>query len=145
MTVFAGYCHLFGSGIVELSENAKAWLKLKGQLPPNRQTSWITFVWQAAKIKNWEGNELRHSFASYHLAMLSQEFSTEFPKPTFSSVSHRALRLCSFLPPMPENIVLCSCTAIVRCRAPAFRKNYGSFHRRDGRAVAPAIHSAKIF
>ncbi len=55
--------------IVELSENAKAWLKLGGQLPPVRQKNWITYVWRAAGIAKWEGNEMRHSFASYHLAM----------------------------------------------------------------------------
>lgn len=55
--------------IVELSESAKAWLKLGGQLPPVRQKNWITHVWRAAGIQKWEGNEMRHSFASYHVAL----------------------------------------------------------------------------
>ena len=54
--------------IVQLSENAKAWLKLGGQLPPVRQKNWITYVRREAGILSWDGNEMRHSFASYHLA-----------------------------------------------------------------------------
>jgi len=54
--------------IVELSQNAKAWLSLGGPLPPVNQKEWLTWVRRKAGIIDWPQDALRHSFASYHLA-----------------------------------------------------------------------------
>jgi integrase len=55
--------------LVQLSENAKAWLKLGGPLPPVNKKRWIIDLRLKAGIKEWPKDCLRHSFASYHLAM----------------------------------------------------------------------------
>ena len=56
-------------GLVLLSENAKAWLRLGGPLPPMNKKRWLIEVRLKAGIQTWPKDCLRHSFGSYHLAM----------------------------------------------------------------------------
>jgi integrase len=55
---------------VALSDNAMKWLKLcgatVGSLKPRNINPKLREVRRLAGIEKWEGNELRHSFASYH-------------------------------------------------------------------------------
>lgn len=55
--------------LVVLSENAKAWLRVGGPLPPVHKRRWLIEVRLKAGVKEWPKDCLRHSFASYHLAM----------------------------------------------------------------------------
>lgn len=55
--------------LVNLSENCVKWLKLGGELPPVNFKKKFDRVREAAKIADWPHDGMRHSFASYHLAM----------------------------------------------------------------------------
>lgn len=58
--------------IVDLSDNAKAWLTGAEKIKP-KTPKWYARQFpklrKAAKLNHWPKNCLRHSFASYHLAM----------------------------------------------------------------------------
>lgn len=69
--------------VVELSENAVAWLLRPDGLKPELQTGervcpanlkrmWPAF-WKSCGLKEWKNNAMRHTFASMHLAMWSDE------------------------------------------------------------------------
>lgn len=69
--------------VVELSENAVAWMEgmrdggwgmMDGErvCPANLKRMWPAF-WKACGLKEWKNNALRHTFASMHLAMWSDE------------------------------------------------------------------------
>lgn len=73
--------------VVELSENAVAWLMrpdgdgdtLKREqrtservCPANLKRMWPAF-WKSCGLKEWKNNAMRHTFASMHLAMWSDE------------------------------------------------------------------------
>lgn len=71
--------------VVELSENAVAWLKREGETlrlgdgeigsrvcPANLKRMWPAF-WKSCGLKEWKNNAMRHTFASMHLAMWSDE------------------------------------------------------------------------
>lgn len=59
--------------LVTMSENLKAWLapyrEAKGQVVPANVRKLRVAAMEAAKIKTWPVDVLRHSFGSYHLAM----------------------------------------------------------------------------
>lgn len=59
--------------LVTMSDNLKAWLapwrKAKGKVVPDGDRELREAAMVAAKIKTWPVDVLRHSFASYHLAM----------------------------------------------------------------------------
>jgi len=56
--------------LVTISENCKAWLKLKGDLPViDFQDRFEDVRKRAGFVDNWPQNAMRHSFCSYHLAM----------------------------------------------------------------------------
>ena len=54
--------------IVSLSNNLKAWLSMGGALPPKNKRKRIEAVRRAAGV-TWRHDIMRHTFASYHLAM----------------------------------------------------------------------------
>lgn len=54
--------------IVTIPENARAWLRLGGDLPAiNINRRWPKIL-NAAGLQDWNKNAMRHSFCSYHLA-----------------------------------------------------------------------------
>lgn len=56
---------------VELSENAQAWLKLGGDLPPKNINKRRTAVFIEAGVK-WENDIMRHTFATMHCRFYRQ-------------------------------------------------------------------------
>jgi site-specific recombinase XerC len=56
---------------VELSENAQAWLRLGGELPPKGIQSRRIEVYTKAGVK-WENDIMRHTFATMHCRMYRQ-------------------------------------------------------------------------
>ena len=54
--------------LVSLSDNLKQWLALGGDLPLTNKRKRLARVVQIAGL-NWKPDIMRHSFASYHLAM----------------------------------------------------------------------------
>ena len=54
--------------LVSLSDNLKEWLSLGGDLPLTNKRKRLGRVVQIAGL-NWQPDIMRHSFASYHLAM----------------------------------------------------------------------------
>lgn len=55
--------------IVHLMPNAKAWLALEGDWPPVNLRRRMVAIRTKAKFKTWPADVLRHSFASYYLAL----------------------------------------------------------------------------
>jgi integrase len=55
--------------LVQISGNLSKWLNLKGNLPCKNFVKRFNAVRLAAGINKWPHDALRHSFASYHLAM----------------------------------------------------------------------------
>lgn len=57
------------SRIVHLTPNAKAWLRLKGEWPPVNLRRRMKAIREAAGLTEWPSDVLRHTFASYYLAL----------------------------------------------------------------------------
>ena len=54
--------------LVSLSNNLKAWLRLGGDLPPINKPKRLSRILQKAGLE-WKPDIMRHSYASYHLAL----------------------------------------------------------------------------
>ena len=63
--------------LVSLSDNLKEWLALGGDLPLSNKRKRLARVLKIAQLK-WQPDIMRHSFASYHLAMYASADKTAF-------------------------------------------------------------------
>jgi integrase len=63
--------------LVSLSDNLKEWIALGGDLPLTNKPKRLARVLHMAGLK-WKPDIMRHSFASYHLAMYRSADKTAF-------------------------------------------------------------------
>ena len=54
--------------LVSLSSNLKGWLRLGGDMPPINKPKRLSRILQKAGLE-WKPDIMRHSYASYHLAL----------------------------------------------------------------------------
>ena len=54
--------------LVNIAANLKKWLKISEELPPANKTKRLSRILKKAGL-NWKPDIMRHSFASYHLAL----------------------------------------------------------------------------
>ena len=54
--------------LVSLSSNLKGWLRLGGELPPINKPKRLSRILQKSGLE-WKPDIMRHSYASYHLAL----------------------------------------------------------------------------